>query len=53
MARPERDDGVIDAFLQELHRGAVPEHGMHPILTALSVWVERRRYDLKDVLKIR
>jgi NTE family protein len=29
------------------------EKRMHPILTALSVWVERRRYDLKDVLKIR
>ena len=27
--------------------------GMHPILTALSVLAERRRYDLKDVLKIR
>ena len=26
--------------------------GMHPISTALSVLVERRRYDLKDVLKI-
>jgi len=25
---------------------------MHPISTALSVLVERRRYDLKDVLKI-
>jgi DNA polymerase len=28
------------------------KRGMHPILTALFVLVERRRYDLKDVLKV-
>ena len=37
--------GVADA--RRLHIGS-----MHPILTALSVLVERRRCDLKDVLKI-
>ena len=31
---------------------SLPEKRMHPILTALSVLVERRRCDLKDVLKI-
>jgi hypothetical protein len=36
---------VFDAKLSEFER-------MHPISTALSVLVERRRYDLKDVLKI-
>ena len=43
-------DGLLaDATFQALWVA----RSMHPILTALSVLAERRRYDLKDVLKIR
>jgi len=47
-----RDRAMFDLAIDSKLRGCDVVKGMHPILTALFVLVERRRCDLKDVLKV-